>query len=184
MEQARVTTAQVIEQTRKWITDVVIACNFCPFAAREVKRNSVHYEIVTNTDLQACLKAFLQECKRLDEQPAVETVLLIFPHTFLLFGRYLEMVNKAERLLKKHGYEGVYQVATFHPDYRFAEATADDAANYTNRSPYPMLHLLREASVEQALQHYTAPESIPQRNIHFAREKGATYMKMLRDSCL
>jgi hypothetical protein len=184
MEQAKLTTAQVIEQTRKWITEVVIACNFCPFAAREVKRNSVHYQVETNTALQACLKTFLQECKRLDEQPAVETVLIIFPHTFSLFGRYLELVDKAESLLKKNGYEGVYQVATFHPGYRFAHSPADDAANYTNRSPYPMLHLLREASIEQALEHYADPGNIPERNIRFAREKGAAYMKMLRDSCL
>jgi hypothetical protein len=184
MEQARVTTAQVIEQTRKWITEVVIACNFCPFAAREVKRNSVHYQVETAASLQDALKAFLLECKRLDEQPAVETVLLIFPHTFPLFSRYLELVDKAERLLKKNGYEGIYQVATFHPDYRFAASSDDDAANYTNRSPYPMLHLLREASVEQALKHYAEPEQIPERNIHFAREKGTAYMKMLRDSCL
>jgi len=180
----KVTALSVIEQTKRWITDVVIACNFCPFAAREVKRNSVHYQVEMATDLNTCLQTFLQECRRLDEQPAVETVLLIFPHAFPLFARYLELVDKAERLLKKQGYEGVYQVATFHPDYRFAQASADDAANYTNRSPYPMLHLLREESIEQALQHYADPEKIPERNMRFAREKGTTYMKMLRDNCL
>jgi hypothetical protein len=184
MESAKLTTAQVIEQTRKWITEVVIACNFCPFAAREVKRGSIHYQVDMNTDPKASLQHFLQECKRLDEQETIETTLLIFPHSFSLFPRYLDLVHQAERLLRKQGYEGIYQVATFHPDYRFADSAADDAANYTNRSPYPMLHLLREASIEQALARYADPGNIPERNISFAREKGTAYMKLLRDNCL
>lgn len=177
-------TAQIIEQTRKWITDVVIACNFCPFAAREVKRNSIHYQVETANTTEACLTAFLQECKRLDEQPAIETVLLIFPHAFPAFDQYLDLLGLAEKLLKKKGYEGIYQVASFHPEYRFAGAPADDPANFTNRSIYPMLHLLREESIEAALKRYPDPDSIPADNIHFARDKGYTYMKMLRDSCL
>lgn len=178
------TTEQIIEQTRKWITDVVIACNFCPFAAREVKRNSIHYQVETATSIENCLTAFLQECKRLDEQPEIETTLLILPHAFREFKQYLHLLGLAEQLLKKKGYEGIYQVASFHPDYRFAQAPADDPANYTNRSVYPMLHLLREASIEAALKRYADPDSIPARNIDFARNKGITYMKMLRDSCL
>ena len=93
------------------------------------------------------------------------------------------MVDVAERLLKQKGYEGIYQLASFHPLYRFAGTDDNDAANFTNRSLYPMLHLLREESIEKALQHYKEPESIPEYNIHFAREKGLVYMKMLRDAC-
>ncbi|MBO9565753.1 MAG: DUF1415 domain-containing protein [Niastella sp.] len=178
------TTAQVIEQTRKWITDVVIACNFCPFASREVKRNSIHYQVEAGTSIENALTIMLQECKRLDEHPEVETILLIFPNAFKSFDQYLDLVSKADKLLKKKEYEGIYQVASFHPDYRFAGAPADDAANFTNRSIYPMLHLLREASIEQALKRYPDPDSIPAGNIDFARNKGITYMKMLRDSCL
>ena len=86
-------------------------------------------------------------------------------------------------LLKQKGYNGIYQLASFHPLYRFADSVEDDAANYTNRSLYPMLHLLRESSIDNALEHYKDPEAIPGHNINFAREKGNTYMKMLRDSC-
>jgi hypothetical protein len=178
------TTAQIIEQTRKWITDVVIACNFCPFAAREVKRNSVHYQVEVDSNIEHGLTALLQECKRLDEQPQLETTLLIFPDAFQSFDEYLDLVALAEKLLKKKGYEGIYQVASFHPLYRFAGAPADDAANYTNRSIYPMLHLLREESIEAALKRYPDPDSIPASNIEFTRDKGMAYMKMLRDSCL
>jgi hypothetical protein len=178
------TRAMVIEQTKKWITSVVVGCNFCPFAAREVKRNSIHYQVETSRDLNVCLQAFLQECIRLDNEEAIETTLLIFPNTFPTFDAYLDLLSLAERALKKKEYEGIYQVAGFHPLYRFADTRDNDAANYTNRSIYPMLHLLREEKIEQALQHYPDPEQIPERNIQFAREKGQAYMKMLRDSCL
>jgi hypothetical protein len=175
--------AQVILQTRKWITDVVAGCNFCPFAAKELKQNSIHYQVEDATELSVCLQAFLNECKRLDEEK-VETTLLIFSSAFTVFDDYLELVTLAEKLLKQEGYEGIYQVAGFHPLYTFADSPADDAANYTNRSIYPMLHLLREESVENALSKYPHPEKIPERNIFFARSKGIAYMKMLRDACL
>jgi len=175
---------QIISQTKKWITDVVIGCNFCPFAAREVKRGRVHYQVEPATELSVCLESFLKECIRLDNEETIETTLLIFPNAFHSFDDYLDLVDLAEKLITKEGYEGIYQVASFHPLYRFLGTAADDAANYTNRSIYPMLHLLREESIEKALQRYPDPEQIPERNILFAREKGAAYMKMLRDACL
>ncbi|HKZ68322.1 MAG TPA: DUF1415 domain-containing protein [Chitinophagaceae bacterium] len=176
--------AQIILQTKKWITDVVVGCNFCPFAARELKQNTIHYRVEPGTELNICLESFLQECVRLDNDEMIETTLLIFPNAFHSFDDYLDLVGHAEKLIHKKGYEGIYQVATFHPQYRFADSTPDDAANYTNRSIYPMLHLLREESIEQALQRYSDPGQIPERNIRFAREKGTVYMKMLRDTCL
>lgn len=179
-----ISSETVIEQTRNWIRNVVIACNFCPFAAREVKRNSVHYEICEASDLKIVLAKFLQECARLDDDAGIETTLIIFPSSFQQFNKYLDLVELAEKLLKKEGYEGVYQVASFHPDYQFSGSPMHDAANFTNRSIYPMLHLLREESVEKALEKYPDPEGIPERNIEFARSKGEAYMKMLRDSCL
>lgn len=174
---------QVISQTKKWITDVVIGCNFCPFAAREVKQNSIRYQVEQGITLQTCLQAFLQECILLDEDKTIETTLLIFPNAFQQFDKYLDLVALAEKLLKQEGYEGIYQVASFHPEYSFANAPADDAANYTNRSIYPMLHLLREESIEKAITRYADPGQIPERNIRFAREKGTAYMKLLRDAC-
>jgi hypothetical protein len=163
---------------------VVIGCNFCPFAAREVKQNTVHYQVETGATLESGLQAFLQECTRLDENNEIETGIIIFPDSFAGFNDYLDLVSLAEELLKQEGYEGTYQVAGFHPLYCFAGESPDDAANYTNRSPYPMLHLLREERVEQALLRYADPDQIPERNIRFAREKGEIYMKMLRDACL
>lgn len=171
-------------QTKKWITDVVIGCNFCPFAAREVKLDRVRYEITDTNDLAIALELLINECRKLDENPNIETTLLIFSQGFTSFDDYLGLVSLAEQTLKHHRYEGVYQVASFHPFYCFDEEEEDDAANYTNRSPYPMLHLLREESIEKALEKYPDPDSIPERNIEFARKKGEAYMKALREACL
>jgi uncharacterized protein len=177
------TTEEVILQTKKWISDVVIGCNFCPFAAVPYKKGSIHYAVEYSTDLNSCLQAFILECQRLDQDESVETILLIFPDAFADFDAYLHMVEMAEELLEDQDYEGVYQVASFHPQYRFADAPDNDPANYTNRSVYPMLHLLREDSLEKAIDTYPDSEAIPERNIKFAREKGLAYMKLLRDSC-
>jgi hypothetical protein len=121
---------------------------------------------------------------RLDQDQTIATSLLIFPNAFHRWVDYLDLVARAEKLLRQKGYNGIYQVASFHPLYQFAGAAPNDPANYTNRSIHPMLHLLREDQVEKALLQYPHPEGIPERNINFAREKGEAYMKMLRDSCL
>lgn len=178
------TAELIINQTKKWMNDVVVGCNFCPFAAREIKQNSIHYEVEESTETEACLQAFLNECTRLDTEKNIQTTLLIFPNAFKRFDNFLDILSLAEKLLKQEGLEGIYQVASFHPLYCFANVPIDDAANYTNRSLYPMLHFLREERIDQALLHYSSPETIPENNIKFAREKGIVYMKMLRDACL
>ncbi|HWK05804.1 MAG TPA: DUF1415 domain-containing protein [Puia sp.] len=177
-------TENIISQTKKWIIEVVMGCNFCPFAARVINMDTVHYQVETAKDLKVCGQSFLQECRRLDANPAIDTSFLIFPEAFARFKSYLALGHFADQLLKNHRYEGVYQVASFHPLYHFAGSALNDPANYTNRSPYPMLHLLREDQVEKALAHYPDPENIPGRNIDFARQKGEAYMKALRDACL
>lgn len=178
------TSEQIIEQTKKWITDVVIGCNFCPFAAKVVRQQTVFFKVETAAAVNVCLESFLQEVTRLDKDETIETSFLIFPDTFKNFDDYLDLVSVAENLLKQYGYSSIYQLASFHPQYRFAGVPDDDAANYTNRSVYPMLHLLRETSIDKALEHYDNPEEIPERNINFAREKGTNYMKFLRNFCI
>jgi len=176
------TSEQIIDRTKKWIVDVVIGCNLCPFAANVMKQQSIFYKVEENTEMDACLDSFVLEMKRLDSDATIETCFIIFPNAFQNFDDYLDLVSLAENRLKRNGYEGVYQVASFHPLYLFADSDQNDPANYTNRSIYPMLQLLREESIDKALENYKSPESIPARNINFAREKGLAYMKMLRDS--
>lgn len=175
---------EIIAQTKKWISNVVADCNFCPFVAVELKRDTIHYEVTDSNDKEECLQAFLKECVRLDEDDKIVTSLLIFSTGFDQFDDYLDLVELAEALLEENNYEGVYQVASFHPQYIFGGAPVNDAANYTNRSIYPMLHLLREEQIEKALEKYADPENIPDNNMNFAREKGVQYMQMLRDTCL
>lgn len=179
-----ITDQQKIDQTKKWIKDVVVGCNFCPFAANVVKQQTVYYEVENSPSSDTCVQTLLQQATRLDKEIKIETIFLIFPNSFAIFDDYLQLVSLAETLLKDNGYEGIYQLASFHPLYQFAGSPEKDAANYTNRSVYPMLHLLREESIARALEHYSNPENIPGRNINFARQKGLVYMKMLRNACL
>lgn len=173
----------IINQTQAWVKNVVIACNFCPFAQREVQRGSIRYVVVRSEDVEVCLEAMFAECVRLDEDESIETTLVIFPGVFKSFKKYLLLVENCEDMLLDNEYEGTYQVASFHEDYQFAGSKRDDPANYTNRSPYPMLHLLRESSLDRALDNYPDPENIPQRNIEYAHKLGLEQMKILRDSC-
>lgn len=161
-----------------------MGCNFCPFAAKEVMNDTIDYQVETSASLEQSLETFLHVCSRLDQNEDISTGFVIYPDAFAKFDDYLDAVSLAEQLLTQEGYEGIYQVASFHPLYRFAGAPPDDPANFTNRSPYPMLQLLREESVEQALSRYADPASIPERNILFARNKGLAFMEMLRDACL
>lgn len=174
----------LIDNTKKWIQDVVIGCNFCPFAAKEVKQGTVRYQVEEDGDIKNCLQAFELECEMLDTNPQIETTILILPQGYDDFEDYLDLVDCAEQILLEKRYEGIYQVASFHPHYCFEGEDDSDAANYTNRSPYPMLHILREESVERAIEKYPDAEGIPERNIDFARKKGSAYMQMLRDACL
>lgn len=178
------TEATVITQTENWIKSVVIGCNFCPFAAKAVQLKSIRYLVLPDANMEKALEAFFEELRYLDKTENIETTLLIFPNNFADFEEYLDLVTLAEHLSRDYDYEGVYQVASFHPDYCFEDALPDDPANYTNRSLYPMLHLLREDSITRAIEHYPDPEGIPQRNIDFAREKGLKYMELLRAACL
>lgn len=179
-----VTSAEAIEHTKKWIKDVVVGCNFCPFAANALKKQSIHYEVAEVEEGEASIEAFVNETTRLDEDKSIETVFLIFTNTYGDFSDYLDFVDLVEKQLTKNGYDGIYQVASFHPLYLFAGADEKDPANYTNRSVYPMLHLLRESSIDKVLETYLDPELIPDRNIAFARKKGLVYMNMLRDTCM
>ncbi len=176
------TSEHIIDQTKKWIVDVVIGCNLCPFAANVIKQQTISYHVETSMDQEHCLHSFVYELERLDNNDRIETSFLIFPNKFEKFDDYLDLVSLTEELMKRKGYEGIYQVASFHPLYLFAGSDENDAANYTNRSIYPMLQLLREESIDKALKHYQYPEGIPDRNIHFTREKGLIYMKTLRDA--
>jgi len=171
--------ATIIQQTKKWIIDVVIGCNFCPFAAKEIKRDTIQYEVLTDATTTSALQAVMTTVYQLDSAKHIETSLLIFPGSFELFEEYLYLLELAEKLLVKEKYEGIYQIASFHPKYLFAGSNENDPSNYTNRSPYPMLHFLREENLSKAIDSYPDIDEVPNRNIAFTREKGLRYMQQL-----
>jgi uncharacterized protein len=172
-------SAAIVTQTKKWITDVVIGCNFCPFAAKEVKRKSIQYEVLFEASSKSVLEAVSLIFKGLDADENIETSFLILPFTFINFEGYLKLLEQAEDLLDKENYAGIYQLASFHPHYLFAGSTETDAANYTNRSPYPMLHFLREESLSKAIDNHSDAGEIPKNNIAYANAKGLAFMQRL-----
>ncbi|MBO1519586.1 DUF1415 domain-containing protein [Oceanisphaera pacifica] len=172
-----------ISATEHWVKRVIMKYNLCPFARQEVERASIRYAVVEEHQPKAVLQALLNECSMLDEQNEIATTLVILPRGFEGFYAYLDLVDLADEALFNQGYEGKYQLASFHPDYCFDGEPQDDAANYTNRSPYPTLHIIREDSMEKALASYAHPESIPERNIIFARRKGSEFFVKLLAEC-
>ncbi|TDP32071.1 hypothetical protein DEU29_11111 [Idiomarina aquatica] len=168
----------IISQTEAWVQRLIVKYNICPFARKELEQQTVRYVVFNDTQFEATLDKLINECRYLDENPGTETTLLILP-TFKNFDDFLDLIAVAERLLAMSSYEGVYQLAHFHPDYCFEGEAVDDPANYTNRSPHPTLHILREESMAQALAQTDSPEAIPERNIEFARRKGAQFFEAI-----
>jgi uncharacterized protein len=173
------------KQTEQWIHKVVIGLNFCPFARREMLQQTIRYRILNEaSDKETVLATLKEEYEILDNQSNIATSFLILPQSWQDFKTYWQLSRAADKQIRQLKYSGVYQLATFHPDYIFAGADQADAANYTNRSPYPMLHLLREKSLSQAIDLYPDTRLIPERNISLAREKGLAFMQELRADCL
>ncbi len=183
MNDQTLTDQYVKAATQAWLKSVIIEHSICPFAQREQDRGSIHFSISHDTEIEQCLLYLMLECDRLDTETGIETTLLIYADAFTEFDDYLDFVEIAEALLAEQGYEGTYQLASFHPDYCFQGSDPDDAANYTNRSPYPMLHLLRETSIERAVAGHPNPESIPQHNIELTRKLGLAKVQALLAAC-
>jgi hypothetical protein len=179
-----VNQSDIISATRNWVDTVVVGLNFCPFAKRELVKDRVRFTVCEATNEDFLLQCLQQEIQRLDNEPDLETTLLIHPYALGDFVRYNEFLEQANGLLAILERGGVYQVASFHPHYQFAGTGPDDAENYTNRSPYPMLHLLREASLEVAIDHYPNVDDIPDRNIELTQKLGVQKMRVLLASCL
>ncbi|WP_100638514.1 DUF1415 domain-containing protein [Marinobacter salexigens] len=169
----------VVQATRKWVEDVVVGYNLCPFAKRELVRDRVRFVVSEADNEDGLLQALQTELLRLDDEPEIETTILIHPHVLQDFADYNEFLGAADGLLTYLDMEGIYQIASFHPEYQFAGTESDDAENYTNRSPFPMLHLLREASLEAAIDNHPDVDGIPLRNIELMNKLGAEKMRTI-----
>jgi len=167
----------VIQHTKQWLEEIIIGLNFCPFAKKELVNNSIHYHVSAQIKLKNALLEIIEQCVYLQEHSKLETSLIIFPSSFKNFNQYLDLVDYANDLIVEQGFEGVFQLASFHPEYCFADSDFDDAANFTNRSPYPTIHIIREASMERVLAVYKDPQQIPEDNITLAQHKGSDFFK-------
>jgi hypothetical protein len=160
-----------IEATQRWVERVVIGLNLCPFARAVQVKGQVRYRLslaATNRELLIDLRAELEALHAADPS-LVDTTLMVHPHVLWDFHDYNAFLVEANALLRRLRLAGELQIAGFHPDYCFGDSVPDDPANYTNRSPHPMLHLLREASVSRAVDGFPDAASIYERNVQTLR---------------
>jgi len=167
--------------TRRWIEQFVVAENLCPFAERVIEDGQLRVAVCDASEEAKLALAVLDELELLQRTPEQElaTSVLVFPHALADFEHYLDFAALAQELLEECDLEGVVQIATFHPDYCFAEVAPDDVSHYTNRAPFPMLHFLREAALTRALASFANPEAIPERNIAHLRALGLERVQQL-----
>lgn len=165
---------QVTARTRQWLERAVIGLNLCPFAKSVHVKEQVRYAVTAACTADDLLAELAHELQHLaDSDPALlDTTLLIMPDALPDFLDYHFFTQEAEALLRRDGYEGVFQLATLHPAYEFAGSGPDDIENYTNRSPYPTLHLLRETSIDRAVAAFPDATEIFEKNIDTLRSLG------------
>jgi uncharacterized protein len=164
----------IVAATRHWLTRAVIGLNLCPFAKAVHVKDQIRYAVSDATTIESVLADLESELRKLaDADPAViDTTLLILPRALAEFLDYNDCLYFADKLLKELRLEGTLQIASFHPQYQFEGSEPDDIENYTNRSPYPILHLLREASIERAVEAFPDAADIYERNQETLRRLG------------
>jgi len=169
-------SADPIADTRLWLERAVIGLNLCPFAKAVVVKDQVRFVLSDATTPEALLEVLGEELLRLrDTAPSeIDTTLIVHPQVLGDFLEYNDFLDEADGLIEALELAGDLQVASFHPDYQFAGTAPDDIGNYTNRAPYPTLHLLREDSVARAVDAYPEPDSIIDRNLGTLEKLGHT----------
>jgi len=163
------TMVSIEERTLNWVNRVVIGLNLCPFANAVVKSGDLAIHTETSGDMATVLASLAAHCDTVLQGSERSTALVVLANGFEKFDNFLDLVELTQSLLAELELEGHLQIATFHPHYQFSDSPYDDAANFTNRSPYPMLHILQEESVEKAVLAYPNTDAIYQRNIDLLR---------------
>jgi len=157
----------IIAATRNWLERAVIGLNLCPFAKSVYVKEQVRFVVAPATSPEQLLETLMDELQRLSDTPSeqIDTTLLIHPFVLTDFEDYNEFLDVADVAVEDMQLEGELQVASFHPDYQFADTDANDISNFTNRAPYPILHLLREDSIARAVDAFPEAEEIFEKNI-------------------
>jgi hypothetical protein len=175
------TEQRVRLETLAWIERVVVGLELCPFARAPLEAGRLRVVVSACEDPRELLTVVDDELDTLlEHEPAeIETTLIVHPNCLVDFEEYNDFLVLGEQLLEMWQLLGIVQIASFHPDYRFADSPTDDLANYTNRSPYPMLHLLREASVARAVDSHPDIAGVPAANIARLRAMSLTQIREL-----
>jgi uncharacterized protein len=178
-------SAPALLETQAWVQRAVIGLNLCPFAKVPHLKGLVRYVLCDATDPAGLVQALVDELTLLARTaPAkLETTLLVHPAVLTDFAEYNDFLDVAEDTVADLGLEGVIQVASFHPQYQFAGAAADDVTNATNQSPYPMLHLIREESIERAVKDPEVADRVVQANTDTLQRLGAAGWAQLQRDC-
>lgn len=162
------------ERTLDWVRQFVVGLSLCPFASAPLQAGLIHVRVSEAQDEEALAADLITEVEELLARSRAEreTTLLVHPQVLQDFDAYLDFLEGMQPLWEEAGLEGLLQIASFHPDYRFADSPEDDPANASNQSPYPMLHLLREESVSDVIDRHPDPDGIPKRNVKLLRHMG------------
>lgn len=165
---------QIIAATERWLEKAVIGLNLCPFAKAVHVKKQVRYVVSNATTAEALLETLMNELQLLSDTPAdeIDTTLLIHPFVLNDFVDYNEFLDVADAAVEDMQLDGEIQVASFHPEYQFADTDINDIGNYTNRAPYPILHLLREDSIERAVEAFPEASEIFEKNIETMEKLG------------
>lgn len=167
----------VIDATLNWVDDIVIKHNFCPFARYVRTPNKIRCVVITG-DAGEVIQSLYDELRHLEENDSTATTLIALTHPAIAdFEEYLDVLAISDSMLHDWGFSGTYQLASFHPDYVFEGSDMNDAENYTNRSPYPLLHLIREADITRYMKNEEDAEKIFSHNIEKAQALGCPYFQ-------
>ena len=156
---------KILAGVSNWIEKAVIGLELCPFARTVYEKRQIHYKISHSKQINDLMFDLHQEILWLQQHPEFDTGLLIIPFQLRKFSDFNQMLDQADALVSAYHWTGDFQLASFHPQYHFADTGFDDRENWSNRSPYPILHVLREISVERAVSLYPGVSGIPARNI-------------------
>jgi hypothetical protein len=174
---------KIAASVRQWVESVVVNMNLCPFAKRELVNDRVRFAVTPATTEEELLMALEAELELLNNDASIETTLLIHNRVLQDFVDYNQFLTLGDELLIQMDLEGIYQIASFHPDYRFGGTAPGDAENYTNRAPYPLLHLLREASLTRVIEQTPDVAQIPARNVALMNRLGRDRLCALVQAC-
>ena len=156
---------EIISRISSWLDDAVIGLQLCPFAKAPRQRDEIRFVVSHARNDEALLRDLADECMNLSRDKSIETTLLIIAEHLQLFDNFNQFLALGDKLLQQMSWEGRFQVASFHPHYQFADTAYDDRQNWTNRAPFPVLHLLRETSLSHAIDSFPCVEQIPLNNI-------------------